>query len=180
MSTTQFLASVVSSLAWPAAVVTTIWILRHPLGDLLGALRSARGLGWQFDFERALSRVRELAPGLPPGDGESNPTLSSADLLRLAEIAPRSVIDDAWGQLERDIARHTGCPDETSLSLEGEDGGVFDEGAMPAYEILRGLHREAILSPGVEVTPAEALEFARLSRQLAASLPSSNAEKMYE
>lgn len=164
MNTTRLIASIVGSLAWPGAAVAAVWILRRPLSELLGALRSARGLGVQLDFERALTRARALTdesgPALLPAGKQVAPV---GELAQLAASSPHAVVEEAWQHLQARVREHA--------PSKGREA-TLDAGSLEAYEILRSLHREATLRPGVEVSATEALEFARLAERLAASIGS--------
>jgi hypothetical protein len=71
MDTKQFIASLVSSLAWPAAVLGIVLLFRKQLADLLtGPLRRLKAGpgGVELEFERILPKVQAQVAATMPGE----------------------------------------------------------------------------------------------------------------
>ncbi|MFD2256783.1 hypothetical protein ACFSSA_08860 [Luteolibacter algae] len=104
MTFLEFLASLVSSLAWPATIFLAIFFLRKPLVELIPLLKKLKYKEFEAEFRDAL----EATP-VPPTIATDD-TLSAdspGDLLKsrnyylqLAEVSPRSAIMEAWLELE--------------------------------------------------------------------------------
>ena len=59
MDLAKFLSGAIDSLAWPAALVITVYILRRPLSRLALLLRRLRFRDLEVDFERRVEAVVE-------------------------------------------------------------------------------------------------------------------------
>jgi len=116
MSASQFIASLVSSLAWPAVVVAILVIFRRQFGimlDRLSRLRLGAGQGQDADgdwerteetLRQSLSAVRE--PARTGAGPEPAPTAQGARPRRglpAADSGPRALIDDRWNALEEQL-----------------------------------------------------------------------------
>jgi len=104
MSTEQFIASLVSSLAWPAVVVAIAVMFRDQLRRLLsGQLRRLEagpsGIKAEFaEFDRIASHVQAELPAA------SVPSVASPlahELRALADDSPRGAIIEAHGRIQR-------------------------------------------------------------------------------
>jgi hypothetical protein len=175
MTTLQFIASIIRSVAWPAAVVLAVWTFRFPLTRLLGELQRLTFRNFEASFERGLTEARaEIAsdPATIPPLVDHSEVSSGDSLLRLAELAPRLVVDEAWNELQAAAlsSRDATLPPllDASVALAAAFPPGYPNGE--AYEILKGLHRKATRQPGFEITPGDALEFVRLVRHLVAAL----------
>jgi hypothetical protein len=110
MDALQFIASLASSLAWPAAVVCIAILFRRPLEKLLSELLELRAGPVKMSFERERSKVEEVlrqSGGSPPP-----PTLPNGDLAELAKTNPRAAILTAYGEIEQELRRALVAADE--------------------------------------------------------------------
>ncbi|MDF5756625.1 hypothetical protein [Spongiactinospora sp. TRM90649] len=98
MSTLQFIAALVGSLAWPVALVVAVVVLRRPLSAAFGRLKRVEGAGLALELAEA-KQAREAVEGelaeLPaqPDAAEVDELVRRAAELgwRLARIAPERV-----------------------------------------------------------------------------------------
>lgn len=95
MDLLTFLSNIIDSLAWPGVIITTLWIFRQPLSQLIDAIRNAK-----FKYEKGgisiegeLNTVREKAPSIV----EQEPP---EDIRNLAISSPVKAIDKSWHDLE--------------------------------------------------------------------------------
>ena len=127
----EFISSLVGSLAWPAAVILLVVILRQPLGKMLNERPvktfEAGPTGVRVVFDETLAEARtELVearterPDLPTGGQVELPSddAEAADdfmyeMKQLAEVAPSAVILESFARLERALreALETDFPD---------------------------------------------------------------------
>ncbi len=182
MDTSTLISNLVGSLAWPAGLVAVVAMLRPALLDLLGQLRSVRFRGIEAVFGEELARARDIAEradlvGVPLDEGLSDE--QSDNLLRLAEISPRSAVIEAWGILETQARtvvemrrpRRSAAPlAAAALGDALTELGILDAESSQAYYILRSLRNQAVHEPHLEITTDEAVEYANLARGLAHSL----------
>lgn len=114
MSTLEFLASIVDSIAWPAAVLVVIVVFRRPLramlaGDIKRWKAGPSGLEveyWNSRLEAARLELETESPQLElktadesvPGDG------GLEDLRELAALSPRSAVLESFVRIERALS----------------------------------------------------------------------------
>jgi hypothetical protein len=102
----QFVAAIVNSLAWPAAVVVAVVLLRPELGDAFHRIQSLEFPGGRAsfatlpDYEKAIAAVAKDA-GSPPDETIAKREETEFSVLdALASAAPGQAIIYAWGLLE--------------------------------------------------------------------------------
>jgi hypothetical protein len=109
MDTKQFIASLVSSIAWPIAVVIIALLFREQFARLLMSRPLKRlklgpgGAEFEFALEKAATRIEaEIdAPALPPAE-QQEPTI--VDGLRdVADKSPDAAIMASTARLERQL-----------------------------------------------------------------------------
>ena len=99
----QFLASIVQSivpLAWPAALVACVWLVREKLNTLLPLLRMKYK---DFDISFRLDQAEKEAAALPatPVDPGTQPTQEEKNRFeQIANISPKAAIAEVRGELE--------------------------------------------------------------------------------
>jgi hypothetical protein len=144
----EFVATLVDSLAWPAAIVVLVVLTRDQVRDLLGGSLRRLKLGpggaeleWQeLAAEVRVSSVRALPPG--PADPDDAPDFSHLD--ELAERSPGEAIVQAStiviGELRRQMqVRNVETPDTASpfaLVKAAVSGGAI---TRETGEALRGM-----------------------------------------
>ncbi len=185
MSASQFIASLVSSLAWPAVVVTILVVFRRQFGTMLERLsRFKLGPGGQdaeSDWDRTEDTVRQslsaaqraLAPGRTPGAGPPGP---ASGRLRTPTAATGdgllSLVDDRWTALEgelRNVIRQSGSLMESALSGVNFDGlldtalrsGLLNAATVRSLDGIR--HLRNLARADGHLTPRRAEEFAVLA-----------------
>lgn len=105
----QFIASLIGSLAWPAAVLVLAWMFRSSLGRLLsGDIKrwKAGPAGVEVEYwEKAIAEARqELAQdrASTPAEvaAESGPRDFRDEMTELAAISPRSAVMESFRRVE--------------------------------------------------------------------------------
>jgi hypothetical protein len=102
----QFVAAIVNSLAWPAAFIVAVGLLRRELGDAFHRIQSVEFPGGKAsfatlpDYEKAIAAVaKDVGP--PPDDAVTRREETEFSVLdALVEAAPGQAIIYAWGLLE--------------------------------------------------------------------------------
>ena len=110
-----FVASLVSSLAWPVVALILIATFRRQIGELIGRLVEAEGFGFKGKFDHAAAAVAKAAAeslaqaGTATGSGkafdatvEVRESLTST-LDQLANENPSGAIMTAWAEVEKAI-----------------------------------------------------------------------------
>jgi hypothetical protein len=188
-----FVASVVSSLAWPAAVVVFAILFRPQVTAILNRLPSRVKAGpVEVDWDTAAAAARvELASspeirgatgsGGPTGSsrvpGSTGPTgpsgpqarrLLSQRLAAEAGAAPAAAIIEAYAEVERVLELHLGA-DATGARAPGElverarQAGIVSDQTAEAIGGLRTLRNIAAHGPGDEIGPTQATDFLMLA-----------------
>jgi hypothetical protein len=106
MTGLQFTAAILNALAWPAAVVVAVWLLRPELAGAFHRMQSLEFPGGKATFGTLLQYEDRIAAAAKdagsPDDGAivRREETEFSVLEALAEAAPRQAIIDAWGLLE--------------------------------------------------------------------------------
>lgn len=192
MDALTFISDVISALAWPLALVAVVALLRPALSRTIEHLRSLTVPGFgEIVFGQELALAQRLADESPvatvapltvgtPDDGDDDVDV----LVRLAELAPRATVLEAWGELEasaraaipadEDVRRPPTAGRLIDLLLSA---GLVDDGFARMYDILRGLRNRVAHEPNFSLTTDEAIEYARLARGLSRSIDSEDPDE---
>jgi len=177
MTTSQLIASLVGSLAWPAAVVVIAVGFRRPIGQLLlGHLRRLKAGPFEADFDLIASQVQAKVdqPIMVRGKLGRGTGHESRDWAGKASAA---VVIEAYGEIERqllDVITQAGSRkgDELPRSaaalarLAGSEGLIRPEtvNAVEGVTVLRNLavHRDDVTEEQAEeyLTLVDAVCFA--------------------
>jgi hypothetical protein len=181
MSATSFVASLVSSLAWPAVAVAILVIFKRQFGTMLERLSRMRlgggGQSADSDWQRTQETVRQslssgqrvpaLARGHSQGAGGGAGSRSAA--------GPLALIDDRWAALEaelRNVVRPAATVTEFDLAGANFDAlldialrsGLLDAAAVRSLDGLR--HLRNLARADDHLTAASAEDFAVLADAL--------------
>jgi hypothetical protein len=132
----QFVSALVSALAWPAAVVTVVCLLKDPILGLIPKIRSFKYGEFHVDLTEELKAVQNSLPGkpqLPPGDEKA--PLPTPVALQLAVLSPRGAILHSWLEVEAAVD-----------NLANEVGVEFSAKASPVVK-MRTLLDEQVIDP---------------------------------
>jgi hypothetical protein len=114
VDTEQFIASLVSSLAWPVAVVVMVLLFREQLAKLLsGPLKRLKAgpSGLELEFDRIISEVQAQVEPVPDLEPPSESVIS--ELGTIAHISPAAAVMDGYARIEealRERLRDAGDP----------------------------------------------------------------------
>jgi hypothetical protein len=131
----QFVSSIVASLAWPAAVVIIVVVLRRSIAGVLDGpvklLKVGPGGVELEKWDRAAAEVRSEV-GTPPAPGEEigpvrvteagpapepEPAFGLREELQtIAEAAPRAAVVEAFGRIERQLRSMSARSSQTRRS----------------------------------------------------------------
>ncbi|MCK9903173.1 DUF4145 domain-containing protein [Frankia sp. Cpl3] len=189
VSVLEFCASLVSSLAWPMAVVGIFIILRVPLTRILGRLSALRFGDFEFDFQQQISDIEQAAREAEEGGGKDSPSSSgpstvgnlATEVAAVAEVSPRAAIPLAWSAVEQALFEATeriGIVFGRSrvTALDAINALKFNEhiGASTAEALnrLRVLRNEVIHASksASDLGQSDAEEYANLAQRMIAIL----------
>jgi hypothetical protein len=167
MDTKQFIASLVSSLAWPVAVAGIAFIFRSQLKTLLtDRLRHIEAGPIKADFDRAASKVETNL-------GEAGiPVPARADAPSLDGLPPEMFIAEAFRLVEqelRDALEAIGekPPDDVRadrLTQLAADRGLITPLTVNAIEGVTVMHNLAVHGPRREITAKQVDEYIVLTQ----------------
>jgi hypothetical protein len=172
VETKQFIASLVSSLAWPVAVVIIVLLFREQLGKLLDApLRSLKAgpSGVELEFDRTISEVAAQVEPLP--QLEPPRESATADLADVAALSPTTAVLDGFARVEEKLrARLRDAGDQradekrgaVALARYANQKQLISPETVEAIRGLAVLRNLAAHGGASDVTPDRAAEFLAL------------------
>jgi hypothetical protein len=186
MNIWSFIASVISSLAWPGTVILCVILLRKPIAELIPLMRNLKFKGLEIDFGRRLDELEAEAdqadlPPIPPPTTEPPAEIGLGTdywetIERLSDVSPRAAIAEAWRRVEwalDDYFRRLGQERPPSYqgmlrALRAQDRPI--PVAMGLLQELRVLRNRAVHARDFDIDSHQAIEFAQLSERIVASL----------
>jgi uncharacterized protein YutE (UPF0331/DUF86 family) len=177
MTTLQFIASLVSSLAWPVAAFGIAALFRSQIKALLNKLRTLSFGGAQADFTEKLDKLEVKAEVEPPNEEQPPELVPEPHNLttrfdRLLEISPAAAILESWNDVEEaamQAAHFRGVtidaqtlPRTPSILTKH---GVIDSSTATMFSELRSLRNLAAHS-NKEISVTDALRFQELASKV--------------
>lgn len=188
-----FIVGIVSHVAWPAATLGAIALLREPLTSLMNGrplqtLKLGRGMfeaEWADDWAAEATNAREDAFADGPPGKESPGQQGLAEASRLAGLAPAAAVLTAHGEVQRALVelydkKGTGeasklpigkAVNVTRLTNIALQEGLIDAELASALDGLRTLRNLASHVPNSdELDPPRAREYVSIAAAVVASL----------
>jgi hypothetical protein len=183
MDTLQFIANVITALAWPATVLALVLLLRRPLGQILLTLTKLKYKDLELAFGRELKQIEEQARAVevlpsPQANivgGPKEPAELLAEAEQLAAEFPEPAVSVAWSAVEDQLAqaaeRIAGVPARRkptshSLNLLLQNNAI-DRATVNVLKRMMNLRNEAVherWNAFGGISSAEAREFIALAR----------------
>jgi hypothetical protein len=167
----QFIASLVSSLAWPALLAFFLWLIRERIGGLLSRLIELhfpggakavfaqeldRGRDALEKIEFKIARRARTRDSLPPAfqnsEGESKE--SPQWIIALAYTEIEALLIEAREKLHLSPRMP-----HTAIIKALVQKGYVENGALELFESLRRARNAVVHAPSREVTVGEAVEY---------------------
>lgn len=174
----EFVASIISSLAWPVAAVIITLAFRRQITSLLNKIRRLTWGDKALDFAEKLDKVEQtLHAELENSDGPAlTPPIPDNRFGRLLEISPSAAILDSWAPVEkliREIGQKRGIDSKRVIVPIQVVRQLRDEGIIngSVYEMVRDLRsiRNAAAHQ-LDVTATDAYRFHKLAYQVTSEL----------
>lgn len=177
MSDLAFVASLVHSLAWPAAIVAIVSMFRRPLTSVIGnGLRRVKVGSFEAEFEQAEAKVRLQLARSPEVRRAVTPDATStdedaADLLQLAGVSPRAAVLEAFTRIEselRDVLRGLVQEDTlhrksaTTLAVMAQNNGLISAATVDSVQGL-AVMRNLVAHRDDDVTTEKAIDYVVLA-----------------
>jgi hypothetical protein len=106
VDTQQFIASLVSSLAWPGAIIVLALLFRRQLRQLLsGPLKRLKAgpSGLELEFDRLISEAQAQVEPAPDVAELEAPESAVADLAEVARASPAAAVLDGFARVEQEL-----------------------------------------------------------------------------
>jgi hypothetical protein len=170
----DFISSMVGSLAWPAAVVAVIFIVRRPLRTLLANLRpkQMRYRGMEVDFESKVEALVDAAEAAELPAAEEATATSETDL-RLALLvreAPRAAVLESWLAVETELGKLAEAYGVKSTVHALKAAGAVSQELGDLVRQLRELRGAAVHAGEFAISESEAKQYAEACARVAAAL----------
>lgn len=173
----QFFASIVGSVAWPAAVVALAFLVRNPLAKLIPRLRSVKYGELHLDIADELERVKGQVGtnSETPGALAEEPPISFRSL---AQADPRAAILSAWLPVEielNEITAKAGIQLRAGISSLRQlqplqQQGILDQLTIQTLINLRRIRNKAVHVTEESVSFDDAMNMAEMCQWVSAQL----------
>ncbi len=94
-----FISSMIGSLAWPAAFMMAVLLMRRHIAALLPYTRSFRYKDFEISFEKDMAHIRDQVKTTLPETGMASDR--HRKLYSLSSISPASAVLEAWEAVEK-------------------------------------------------------------------------------
>lgn len=186
MDTLAFVASVISSLAWPMTTVVALILMRKQLIELIPGIRRLKYKDFEVDFGEKLQKIEESVRTIEtpqsakmqlPADVQPEPLPQTQEELfnRLVGLSPNAAILESWRNVERTLDFYfdfRGIERPRSAQTIGghlDHDPNFPPQLVAAYQELRLLRNRAAHSTE-DLTAAHAKQFSALADKLTYAL----------
>jgi hypothetical protein len=180
----QFVAVILSSFAWPIAVVVVVGLLRHELADAFHRIQSFEIAGTRATFatlagyEKMVEAAARDVAAVPDATIAKTEQTEFSVLQALTAAAPKQAVIDAWGLLEYqlNVASDRLAPDgqhgwpQVARNLES---WPMWERLLPAVEELRRL-RDYTVRSSRQPSSADAARYVAVVQDLVTTIRNSN------
>jgi hypothetical protein len=120
----EFIAALVSSLAWPLAIVVVVLLLRHQIRNLIPLLRRVRYGEFEAEFSEEVEetaevieqRVEETPVKELPSEVEERLRRLTDRMRKRARVSPDRAVIDAWSLVASEI-QEAAIRNDVDLSL---------------------------------------------------------------
>jgi len=181
------LASIVGSLAWPAAIIVACYYLRKPLTKLLERATKLSFAGAEMRFKKSMDIAAAIAETLPTikttadeNKDESSPVPPSDQCIDCVSSdsngTPSVIVIESWhsvSDLLREMARSIGINapfDEDQLAVILTSRGIIDRGTT---ELIRQLKEVRDISiHRSDISESDARRYLGLAREVRSRLRS--------
>lgn len=177
----DFISHLVSSLAWPATILTAIFLLRRHIQTLVPLVRTVKYSDVEIRFGQEVAELKRVTDiGELPNAKEPAEDGQWKTLIRMAELRPRTAIRGAWNEVDSSMRRLAKAKQvqiaDAAESMPMVIGAILlNQGFISntQYELmqkLRLLGHEAERAEPEGITADSAAEYVGLALRLAASI----------
>jgi hypothetical protein len=172
-----FTSKALDALAWPLASIALVALLRKELQKLAPQLKKVKAGPLEAEFEREVKEVKANAAPTQSEQRTGTPDVASkAFLLHLAEMHPRSAIQEAWVRVEAAARTALGSKDKPSelrsyvsaarLAEPLAEQGLLTHGQVTLFHELRRLRNEVAHQSNLEPSTESVKSYIEMSSYL--------------
>jgi hypothetical protein len=172
----DFIASIISSAAWPIAAVVITLTFRNQISQLLNKIRRLSWGGTSVELTEQLDKVEIASQTIPDLSNEPAPPLPNDRFQQLLEISPSAAILDSWRNVEQmlnQIASSRAYDERTFRSPSRIASGLCKDGDISGsvYEMIRDLQGiRNVAAHQREVSRTDAYRFNELAGKVTKAL----------
>jgi hypothetical protein len=180
----EAVAELLAAVAWPAAAVAIVLLLRSPITERIRQLRSLKWREAEAHFNEATEALgrrveQELAVDAPGPDQDARAdTVALRSAWDLVDLHPRGAVLEAWLGVEAELFR---ALDRASIDIrrpasgaraawELTSAGLLGENLAALVRQLQGLRNEAVHTTDFELSSDAATTYVATASMLAARL----------
>jgi len=177
MDALTFVTELVKALAWPGTTIVLVLSLRKPLVSLISLLQKLKYKDLELEFGRRVEEITvEATTALPSPPGPTVAPQLPEKYYTLAEAAPRSVVTEAWREVE-EAAREAVRRSKLSLSPREMQSpillvqslklaGIIEPQTASLMHDLRGLRNSAAHAPDFVLDRDAVLKYAAVATRI--------------
>ncbi|MDU0742736.1 hypothetical protein ACM74J_14690 [Pseudomonas aeruginosa] len=166
----QFLAAVISSVAWPAAVVVILTMLRKPIGDLLPLIEKFKYKDIEVNLRKQLEAARDQVESVVADEPVADIPEPPTSFQNLAKADPRAAVLSAWLPVESELFNFASAVGYETSRKEPihrvirnlEQMGLLDRTVAGSLDKLRIVRNDAVHLSERQVSYEEAMNMAEL------------------
>ncbi|MEM9670645.1 MAG: hypothetical protein AAF950_17145 [Pseudomonadota bacterium] len=177
MDVLSFFASVIESLAWPAALVICALTFRTPILKLLSSMRSLKYGDFEVDFGEELTDIEASIDTSQNGSLRQQSEVENTLFRKRAEISPRGAVIEAWLSVEQPLfdfgefheISHNGrkVRSPRTLILELAKREIISTSMEEQLLALLNLRNQAAhMKDNLQITPMDAIRYKDLADRL--------------
>lgn len=171
MDILNFIGQIIQAIVWPITALTIVLLLREPLCRVIPLLEKLKYKDFELQFRQQLEMVKQEISL----EKERGLTDTDIQTIKLAEVSPRTAIQEAWRQIETAAQKKMFelIPKEQRKKRWLKDAAHYLEfsGALipmtaKALRDIYFLRNRAAHSPEFALTTNDALEYISVARQI--------------
>lgn len=182
MDALTFISEIVKSIAWPAVVVLSLFLLKKPITELIPLLRKLKYKELEMEFSEAVAELKAESASLPSNVGTPTilPTSPQNRLLQLVNFSTRAAVMEAWLEVESAATATASSfwgqhPNETIRAYPklGEyllQCKVIDTKQLEIFNKLKQLRNKAAHAEELNLSENDARSYVELAANLAAHI----------
>lgn len=177
MSILEFVASIISSLAWPMLVGFSVYILRAPAGKLIARISKFKYGELEAEFREVLDDIKPIESKVSERAQLEQRESVSIDLEELADVSPRAAVMEAWILVEKATVEF--CEADyfplSRISYQGlfrasKEKNLDIEHLQTAYQEMRSLRNKVAHASDFDIKPGTARDYVKAAYFISSEL----------